>query len=124
MTTTNLAQTASADSSPDWIDRMLMADADEHAGDYIDDQGFTARVMQSLPLAGALPAWRRPAVVMLWVIAGALLAIALPGVALDIARAAYRLVVAQPFSLSTIAFIVVAFGAATWTAAAVALRRV
>ena len=79
--------------------------------------------MQQLPLAGALPAWRRPAVAALWAIAGVLLAMALPGVALDVARAAYRLYAARPFALSTLAYVVVAFGAATWTAAAVALRR-
>ena len=109
--------------SADWMDRMLRHDAALHADDYINDSGFTARVMQALPVVGELPAWRRPAVAALWVIAGALLAIALPGVAYDVARAAYKLFVARPFALSTIAFIVVAFGAASWTAAAVALRR-
>jgi len=102
---------------------MLRHDAALHADDYIDDSGFTARVMQTLPVVGALPAWRRPAIAALWVIAGVLLAVALPGVAFDFARAAYKLFVAKPFALSTIAFIVVAFGAASWTAAALALRR-
>jgi hypothetical protein len=111
------------DPSADWMDRMLRYDAAQHADDYIDDAGFTARVMQKLPLAGELPAWRRPAVAALWVIAGLLLAVALPGVAFDVARAAYKLFAARPFALSTIAFMVVAFGAASWTAAALALRR-
>jgi len=102
---------------------MLRYDAAMHTNDYIDDAGFTARVMQTLPAIGALPAWRRPAVAALWLIAGLLLAVALPGVAFDVARAAYKLFVARPFALSTIAFIVVAFGAASWTAAALALRR-
>jgi hypothetical protein len=113
----------SSNPSADWMDRMLRHDAALHADDYIDDSGFTARVMQTLPVVGALPAWRRPAVAALWVIAGLLLAIALPGVAFDVARSAYKLFVAKPFALSTIAFIVVAFGAASWTAAALALRR-
>jgi hypothetical protein len=110
------------DPPADWMDRLLVADA-AHASDYIGDQGFTARVMQALPLAGALPAWRRPAVVALWAIAGVLLAVALPGVAFDVARAAYKLFAARPFALSSVAAMLVAIGAASWTAAALALRR-
>ena len=112
----------SRDPPADWMDRLLLADAD-HAGDYIVDQGFTTRVMQKLPLAGALPSWRRPAVVALWAIAGVLLAVALPGVAFDVARTAYKLFAARPFALSTLALMLVAFGAASSAAAAVALRR-
>ena len=119
----NLRSGEPRDPPPDWVDRILAADAAEHAGDYLQDNGFTARVMQRLPLAGALPAWRRPAVAALWAIAGLLLAVALPGVAVDVARAAYKLFAARPFSLSTVAFMVVAVGVASWTAAAVALRR-
>lgn len=119
----NLRSGEPRDPPPDWVDRILAADAAEHAGDYLQDNGFTARVMQRLPLAGALPAWRRPAVAALWAIAGILLAVALPGVAVDVARAAYKLFAARPFSLSTVAFMVVAVGVASWTAAAVALRR-
>ena len=111
------------DPPPDWMDRVLLRDADEHAGDYIADDGFTARVMQVLPLPGALPAWRRPAIAAMWLIAGVLLAIALPGIAVDVARGAYKLFAARPFSLSTLAFTIVAIGVATWTAAGVALRR-
>jgi hypothetical protein len=111
------------DPPADWMDRLLVADATAHGSDYIGDQGFTARVMQALPLAGALPAWRRPAVVALWAIAGLLLAVALPGVAFDVARAAYKLFAARPFALSSVAAMLVAIGAASWTAAAVALRR-
>ena len=117
----NLRSGEPRDPPPDWVDRILAADAAEHAGDYLQDNGFTARVMQRLPLAGALPAWRRPAVAALWAIAGIL--VALPGVAVDVARAAYKLFAARPFSLSTVAFMVVAVGVASWTAAAVALRR-
>jgi hypothetical protein len=112
------------DPALDWVDRALLRDAADHAGEYIPDSGFTARVMQALPPSGdALPAWRRPAVTLLWVIAGALLAVSLPGVAVDVARAAYTLFSARPFSLSTLAVTLVAIGVCTWTAAAFALRR-
>jgi hypothetical protein len=79
--------------------------------------------MQMLPLAGALPAWRRPALTALWVIAAIGLALALPGTAVDVAREAFRLFAARPFSLSTVALVIAAMGCATWAGAAVALRR-
>ena len=106
-----------------WLDRLLADDAAEHAGAYLSDDGFTARVMSALPAADALPAWRRPAVAVLWVAAAALLAPALPAAALDVARETFRLFAAQPFSLSSIALGIAAVGIATWTGAAVALRR-
>jgi len=114
---------SSSDIPADWLDQLLAREAADHAGDYIADRGFTARVMQALPAADALPAWRRPAIVALWLIAAALLAITLPGTAHDVAREAFKLFAAQPFSLSTIALVLAAIGIATWTGAAVALRR-
>ena len=107
----------------DWLDQLLVLDAAQHTGDYISDQGFTARVMRALPAPDALPAWRRPALGVLWVSAAALLATMLPGTALDVARGAFRLFAAQPFSLSTVGIVIAAIGIATWTGAAVALRR-
>lgn len=120
------AQTLAAPSPPvdgDWLEALLAADASEHRGDYLSDGGFTARVMRGLPAPDVLPAWRQPAVVGLWLIAGVLLAITLPGTAHDVAREVFKLFAARPFSLSTIAFVLVAIGAATWTGAAFALRR-
>jgi hypothetical protein len=107
----------------DWVDAMLARDAAEHAGDYIADEGFSARVMRLLPAADVMPAWRRPAEIALWLVAAALLALNLPGTALEIARGAFRLFAGQPFSLSTLAIALAALGVATWTGAAVALRR-
>ena len=107
---------------PDWIDGLLLRDAAE-AAHYIADSGFTVRVLGQLPAVRALPAWRRPAIMMLWLVAAAIAAIALPGFAVDVARAIYRVFAALPFSLSSLAFAIVAVGAATWTAAAFAVRR-
>ena len=88
----------SPDPSADWMDRLLRFDAAEHSGDYIDDAGFTARVMHKLPLVtSALPAWRRPAVAALWVVAGLLLAVALAPSVVD---AALRHQSAIPFGLA------------------------
>jgi hypothetical protein len=107
----------------DWVDALLARDAAEHAGDYIADEGFSAGVMRMLPPADAMPAWRRPAVIALWLVAGALLAFNLPATALEVARGAFKLFAGQPFSLSTLALALAALGVATWTGAAVALRR-
>ena len=120
--TANPHTDATRSDPPDWIDGMLLRDSSQ-AADYIADNGFTVRVLGQLPAVRALPAWRRPAIMMLWLVAAALAAIALPGVAVEIARATYRLFAALPFSLSSLAFAIVALGVATWTAAAFALKR-
>jgi hypothetical protein len=114
---------SSHDATGDWLDRLLERDAAERAADYIPDAGFAARVMSALPAADALPAWRRPAVTALWLIAATLLAFTLPGTVLEVAREAFKLFAARPFSLSTVALVIGAIGIATWTGAAVALQR-
>ncbi|HEY7788103.1 MAG TPA: hypothetical protein VIF33_06205 [Casimicrobiaceae bacterium] len=106
----------------DWLDQLLASEATNHADDYIGDEGFAARVMRTLPVPDALPAWRQPVVVSLWLIAAAFLAATLPGTAHEVAREAFMLFTARPFSLSTIALALAAIGVATWTGAAVALR--
>ena len=111
------------DDADAWLDRLLVEDAAQHRDAYLDDAGFTARVMHALPPAAALPRWRKPAVTALWATAGLGLAFALPGAALDVSREAFRLLAAQPISLSAVAAALVAFGVATWTGAAWVLRR-
>jgi len=106
----------------EWLDGLLRADAREHAAAYVGDDGFTARVLRALPAPLALPAWRKPAIAVLWGAAGVALAVALPAAAMDVAREAYRLLAAQPVSLSGIAGALVAAGALTFSAAAYALR--
>jgi len=113
--------TNSADGD-DWLDRLLADDGDAHRAAYVADEGFTARVMQALPAPFALPAWRRPAVLALWGVAAAGIAMAVPGAVLDVGREAYRLLAAQPVSLSGIAGAAVAMIALTSAAAAYALR--
>jgi hypothetical protein len=107
----------------DWLDAALVADGRDHAASYVDDAGFTARVMAALPAPAAVaPRWRRPAVAALWTVAAAGAAIALPGTVLDVGREAFRLLAAQPVSVAQIAAMLAAAGAATWGAAAWALR--
>jgi hypothetical protein len=114
---------APLDAPADWLDHLLASDATDHGDGYIRDDGFTAHVIRRLPAPAVLPAWRKPAVIALWLVAAALLGSMLPGTAHDVAREAFRLFAAKPFSLSTLALALAAIGIATWTAAAIALRR-
>jgi hypothetical protein len=120
----NPSPTSSTDSAParDWLDGLLESDARDERSAYIADAGFTARVMQALPAPLTLPAWRKPAVVALWGVALAGIALALPSAALDIAREAYRLLGAHPVSLSGMVSALVFAGALSWSVGAYALR--
>ena len=57
-----------AQSDDGWLEQALKADAQGAA--YVADDGFTASVMARLPQPATLPAWRRPVVALLWLIAG------------------------------------------------------
>ena len=108
----------------DWLESILRNDAADHAHAYVDDAGFTRRVVETLPLPeSAVPAWRKPAVLGLWTLAAAGSAVALPGVAIDVGREAFKLLAAQPVSLPQIAAAVVVIALGTWSAAAYALRQ-
>ena len=109
------------DADGDWLDAALRSDAREHRAAYIDDAGFTARVMAALPAPAALPAWRRPMLTALWAAAGLGIALALPGTVFDVARDVLGLI-GQRVSLAGMVAGVAALGVATWAAAAVALR--
>ena len=111
-----------ATAADDWLGRYLTEDAAVHRDAYVADGGFTARVMAMLPPPAMLPAWRKPAVVALWGVAFAGLAMALPQAMQDVGREAYRLLATQPVSLSGIAGVAVTLVGATWAAAAYSLR--
>jgi hypothetical protein len=106
----------------DWLDDLFAAESGDGHSAYIADEGFTARVMDLLPGRVTLPAWRGPAVLALWGIALAGIALALPGAALDVMREGYKLLATQPVSLSGIAGALLCAGALSWSAAAYALR--
>ena len=110
-----------SDTGDDWLDAALRRDGLAHRADYLDDDGFTARVMAKLPPPATLPAWRRPVLVLLWVAAGIGVAAALPGTATDVMREIVRVFV-HPVSTTQILAGVVMLGAATWAAAAFALK--
>jgi len=111
-----------AHTQDDWLDAILRADGHEHRSAYLDDDGFTIRVMSVLPPPATLPAWRKPALTALWAAAGIGIALALPAAVVDVAHETLRVILGQQVSLTGIAAGVVALGAATWAAAAIVLR--
>ena len=120
---TGSAASSTGAASGDWLEAALQQDSAEHAAAYLDDDGFTAKVMAALPAASdPVPAWRKPAVVAIWTAAAAGAAFALPEVAVDVGREAFRLLAAQPVSLPQIGVTLALLGLATWSAAAYALR--
>lgn len=100
--------------SEDWLDAALKASGQDHRAAYIADDGFTTRVMAGLPAAATLPAWRRPAIVLLWLLAAAGAIVALPGVFDDAFRGAVALLVRRPLGLGDIAMMLTLCGAAAW----------
>jgi hypothetical protein len=111
------------DDADAWLERALADDGALHRDAYVDDGGFTAKVMNELPAPAALPRWRRPALVGLWTVAGAGIVSAVPGTMFDVARETFRLVSARPFALSEIAALLLVVGVATGMGTAMALRR-
>jgi hypothetical protein len=111
------------DTGDDWLDAALRDDGREHRARYLADDGFTARVMAMLPAPAALPAWRKPALAVLWTAACVGIALALPGAYTDVAHEFLRLVIGHPVSFAQIAAGVLALGIGSWAATAYALRR-
>jgi hypothetical protein len=111
------------DDADAWLEQALVADGALHRDSYVDDDGFTTKVMGALPAPAALPRWRKPALAGLWTIAGVGIASALPGTMFDVAREAFRLVAARPFALSEIAAALLVVGIATGMGTAMALRK-
>jgi hypothetical protein len=111
-----------ADADNGWLELALKADAREHAAAYIADEGFTAAGMARLPAPATLPAWRRPVLALLWLIAGGAVAVALPDLFYDVFRGLVAMVVGQPLTLSRIAVVLTLLGVATWSTIVYAMR--
>jgi hypothetical protein len=118
----NVQPPSRTDADDDWLDAVLRAEGREHRAAYLDDDGFTARVMTRLPAPATLPAWRRPALTALWAVAGVGFALALPAAAVDVAHEVLRAILGQQVSLAGIAGGVAVLAAMTWAGAALALR--
>jgi hypothetical protein len=119
----NERNVTAATTDDDWLDRALADAGREHRAAYLDDDGFTARVAAALPAPATLPAWRKPAIALLWTAAAAGVALALPSALFDLGYDAVRLLASRPVSLGNILTGMVGLGVATWAAAAIALRR-
>ena len=107
----------------DWLEHALIEDGRARRADYIVDDGFSARVAAALPPPATLPAWRKPVIAILWAAAAGGVAVVLPGAFIDTTREVLRIVSGMPISLGGITTGVILLGGATWTAAAVAMRK-
>jgi hypothetical protein len=116
-----MSKDAQQTGSDDWLEQALRADAREHLAAYLPDDGFTARVVGRLPQS-ALPAWRRPFVVLLWMVVALAVLAALPMWFDDVFRNAAALIVGQRFRLSDLAILLTALGAVSWSALFFAAR--
>jgi hypothetical protein len=106
----------------DWLDAALEEAAHEHRAAYVADDGFTANVIDRLPAMPTLPAWRRPVIVLLWLLAGVGALVALPGAFDDAFRSTVALLVGRPLHLTDVALLLALCGAAAWTSLVYAAR--
>jgi len=106
----------------DWLDAALEEAGREHRAAYVADDGFTARVVGRLPAAPTLPAWRRPVIVLLWLLAGAGAFVTLPGAFDDAFRSSVALLLGHRMGLADFAVLLALFGAAAWTSLVYAAR--
>lgn len=106
----------------DWLDAALEEAGREHRAAYVADDGFAARVVGRLPAAPTLPAWRRPVIVLLWVLAGAAALFSLPGAFDDAFRGSVALLLGRSLGLKDVALLLVLCGAAAWTSLVYAAR--
>ncbi len=106
----------------DWLEHALRAEASDCAAAYLADDGFTAGVLARLPQPAALPAWRRPVLALLWLVAAGATAAALPDLFYDVFRALVATVLAQPLTLPRIAVALTVLGAVTWSTIVYAMR--
>jgi hypothetical protein len=110
------------DAGDDWLDDMLRDAGREHRDEYLADEGFTRRVMARLPEAATLPAWRRPAVGLLWVLAVGAVMFSLPGLFEQLFRGAMAALTGHRLGLTDVAVALVLFGGTAWSTLVYAMR--
>ena len=108
--------------SGDFVTQRLEQAAQEHRAAYVADDGFSARVISRLPAAPTLPAWRRPVIVLLWLLAGVGAFVSLQGAFDNAFRGGVALLVGRPLGLPDIALLLALCGAAAWTSLVYAAR--
>jgi hypothetical protein len=110
------------DAGDDWLDDMLRDAGREHRADYVADDGFTQRVMAQLPEPATLPAWRRPILALLWVLAVGAAMVSLPELFEQLFRGAVAVLAGHRLGLADVAMALVLFAGATWTTLIYAAR--
>jgi hypothetical protein len=110
------------DAGDDWLDDMLRDAGRDHRADYVADDGFTQRVMAQLPEPATLPAWRRPIVALLWVLAAGAAMVSLPGLFEQLFRGAVAVLAGHRLGLPDVAMALLLFGGAIWSALVYAIR--
>jgi hypothetical protein len=110
------------DAGDDWLDDVLRDAGRGHREEYIADDGFTRSVIAKLPEAAALPAWRRPAVALLWVLAVGAVMVVLPGLFEDLFRGAVAVFTGHKLGLPDVAAALVLFGGVAWSTLVYAMR--
>jgi hypothetical protein len=110
------------DAGNDWLDDMLRDAGREHRADYLADEGFTQRVMAQLPEPATLPAWRRPAVALMWVLAAGTVMLSLPGWFEQLFRGAVAVLAGHRLGLPDLAMALALFGGAAWSTLIYAAR--
>ena len=106
----------------DWLEQTLRAEGVAHRSAYIADDGFTASVVARLPVAATPPAWRRPAVALLWLGAGIAALMAVPGLFDDTVRGSVAMVVGHRFDVADVAAVLGMLSAAMWASLIYAAR--
>lgn len=106
----------------DWLDTALRADGRAFRDDYVSDDGFTARVAAALPARITLPAWRKPALLGLWVAGGLGAVVSFPGAFSEVTWEIFRVVASHPIAIADIAVGITAVAMLTFAAATWALR--
>ncbi len=117
-----MTEQAHGSAAGDWLEAALRDDGREFRGDYLADDGFTARVAAALPAAATLPAWRKPALLGLWAAAGLGAVVSFPGAFSEVTREIFRAVAGHPIAIADIAVGITAVAMLTLAAAAWALR--
>jgi hypothetical protein len=107
-------QTKDFHTSDDWLEQALRAEGMEHRSTYFVDDGFTNRVMGSLPQPATLPAWRRPVIALLWLCAAAAALVGVPGLFDDAVRGTMAMLVGHRIGMADIVALLVVLSAATW----------
>ena len=102
-----------------WLEQALKSDAQASA--YVADDGFTSAVMARLPAPATLPAWRRPVLALLWLVAAGAVVALLPDLFYTVFSSLVTLFV-QPLTWSHVGVLLLLMGATTWSTLVYAMR--